>query len=385
MHTASDLVRDALAVSPGGLTQTHLTSLLRRRRADLDGRPANGETLAALVSGMDDVEQDGRFYLVDREPVIRRLWREGRLLEVLEDVGRLEPYETTKRPGWWSKSPDHVAQRALIEAMVAKDDARLRSILDAHGFRALEDLMTVFLDPFEPEMVGALTAVAQNHCVLHAALYVEHLQESDLRAVDAFVRGKTGKVSSAVRALVDFLRGRLDEARRRLGAHAEDDASSVLGAICLFAGDVNGACSHYRTWLASRRKLYGKDFVPETTAGAYLPVAYLLSGKKGLEKQALNLIDRAESFGAVRPDRLLGGWDHLRCLVDPSHQAEPVTHPVGAAFEALVRVWRGEPREDARFSVREQSLRDVGLDLLADEIAAWDQGQVARLREVRPA
>ena len=99
MSTAAEnAIRDALSVSPAGLTQTQLINFVNNAKHRVDGKKYQGPTIKRLIAAMDDVTSNDRYVLDDSERWARALWAEERLVEVLVDVDKVETYRSFNAP-----------------------------------------------------------------------------------------------------------------------------------------------------------------------------------------------------------------------------------------------------------------------------------------------
>ncbi len=377
-----ELIRDALAVSPVGLTQTALFKLLRAS-AHRRGNKPTADNLKTLLASMDDVVHDHRYGLVDAERRARKLWQEGRLVQTLDAVLTVEPV----RVGYGSYAPIHVCQLALRRALLTGDDDRIDELLADHrASYVLKEIFDWFCDPLDPDQLGALTPSGLS-LVLDRLVGRVHLYSGpDLDTLWAFLEGQSPHPQTQIGiARVAFLRGDLDAAHTHLEAIPSDLARELRGALALFSGDVKGACTHYAASLSALRKEHGNDVVPTSVEGLFLPVAYLLRGTASRTKQAKTLIDRARSRGWAEPTQVHAGWEHLRSLEDPRHITRRTRNPIAMVHEALVCTWRGNQFDADLARGCATALRGIGLHLLAHEIEAGPEGRIAQQRAVRPA
>ena len=384
MPTPEETVIEALALSPAGLTQTQLHHLLRKGGVRIAGKKPTAAAARALLDDMPDLRHDGRRYTVEAPDLVDELARSGRMKAVLDAVAEVEPYSDDR----FASSPIHVARREMLRALLGRDDERVVRLIPKFQARAFDDVEAFVLYPFRDTLVGAMTPLGQVLCVEHGLHLAVHRAVPVLDDIERLVAENpafraTGRARLAA-ARVAFLRGDVALARERAGTQLQDrDAGDLLGALALLEGDVDGSCKRYAPWLAEARQMYGPDIVPITEAALLLPLAYLLSNKKSRVKQALKLIDRAQQRGWMGPDMALGGWDALRCLADPKHVPKAVEHPIGRFFPRLVLAWRGQDDPDRDRVIF--GLRVRGLSLFADELAAGEDGRIARLRETRAA
>jgi len=365
-----DLVLDLLAVSPAGLSSTLLATALSRAGHTHKGRtlkPADVRTILDRLGPDHGVRRSEPWQMdpVEAEHRYRTLCATDRIDAVETLAFSVDDWAPRH---YWSGMRPAGAQRMLRRALRMGDDEMVLDCLDNY---IDYDALSAWSPPFPTARFDGLTPLGRS-------IVTHYLLDQSDGARLPLPEGAEAVLAAHRHSLtpeVHLRRGRLDAA-----AAAVDDPDTLPGGlVALLQGDPKTASQRYAKALAALRKQYGPDVLPQGLSGFFLPLAYLLHGTKGRRKQALTLIDRAAEglahLGAVTE------WHNLRALDDPQHKVQPAEHPWGVVLESLLRSWRGEPMDAARVDAARNDLRQMGHDMLADELG--DDSRLRSLRTVR--
>ncbi|NOY25577.1 MAG: hypothetical protein GXP62_06860, partial [Oligoflexia bacterium] len=347
------LLVSVLAVQEGPLSRTELAVAGRDlAKTDHVGSWTAGDVSDLLRASEQAglVENSGPLDMAPhlREPIIRDLLGSGQYWVVLARAAKAKPLDARRDwRGFITYLRIGCLRRELRSVVYAGDLERYCEI--EHIVQELS-VAEMVLDPLETDVIarchGALRIrVLRDLCTLRCQLHfvipglMELLRESIPR------RGTPANAEEAeVFALLAqerLLAGDLAEARDLL-PHFSDirHLRDIESLVELAAGNIRAADRACASWLAWFRQYWGSNqVVPETLAGTFLPLIYLLRGTEQRRKQALRLLGLSQQATAEDGLGLRSGWQALSPLVDQGHRrvAYPLDpwHPASVLIEAL--------------------------------------------------